>query len=38
MTGKPIRAELIQNDCLKTQRVEKGLKTRNLKGLKRYQD
>jgi hypothetical protein len=36
MTGKPIRAELIkiiQNDCLKTQRVEKGLKTRKLKEL-----
>jgi hydroxylamine reductase (hybrid-cluster protein) len=36
MSRKPIRAELIQiiqNDCLKTQRVEKGLKTRKLKEL-----
>ena len=36
MSRKPIRAELIkiiQNDCLKTMRVEKGLKTRKLKEL-----
>ena len=36
MSRKPIRAELIkiiQDDCLKTQRVEKGLKTRKLKEL-----
>ncbi len=36
MSRKPIRAELIQiiqNDCLKTLRVEKGLKTRKLKEL-----
>ena len=36
MSRKPLRAELIQiiqNDCLKTQRVEKGLKTRKLKEL-----
>jgi hypothetical protein len=36
MSRKPIRAELIkiiQDDCLKTMRVEKGLKTRKLKEL-----
>lgn len=36
MSRKPIRAELIkiiQNDCLKTMRVEKGLKSRKLKEL-----
>jgi len=36
MSKKPIRAELIkiiQNDCLKTKRVEKGLKTRKLNEL-----
>ena len=36
MSRKPIRAELIkiiQDDCLKTLRVEKGLKTRKLKEL-----
>jgi len=36
MSRKPIRAELIkiiQDDCLKTMRVEKGLKTRKLNEL-----
>ena len=30
MSQKPIRAELIIQDCLKTLRVEKGIKTRKL--------